>query len=94
MPKIKATVEILAYNNQATIDKTLASVADFDEILVIDGGSTDRTRDIARQYGATILEQDARGKRDGQIADFSLIRNQGLIARNMIGFYLWIQMNF
>ncbi|OHA00772.1 MAG: hypothetical protein A3H71_01875 [Candidatus Sungbacteria bacterium RIFCSPLOWO2_02_FULL_48_13b] len=80
MPKIKATVEILAYNNQATIDKTLASVADFDEILVIDGGSTDRTRDIARQYGATILEQDARGKRDGQIADFSLIRNQGLIA--------------
>jgi len=80
MPKIKATVEILAYNNEATIEKTLASVADFDEILVIDGGSTDRTREIASRFGATILGQDARGKRDGQIADFSLIRNQGLIA--------------
>jgi dolichol-phosphate hexosyltransferase len=30
--------------------------------LVIDGGSTDRTRDVAREFGVPVLEQHSRGK--------------------------------
>lgn len=49
------------YNSEKTIEKALVSIRGqkFDqeaiEILVIDGGSTDRTIDIAREYGATII---------------------------------------
>jgi hypothetical protein len=32
-----------------------------DEVVVIDNGSTDRTREIAREAGATVLEQPERG---------------------------------
>lgn len=50
-----------AYNAERTIELALRSIrmqtiADQIEILVIDGGSTDATREIARQYGAVILE--------------------------------------
>lgn len=49
------------YNSERTIGKALASIRNqkFDqetiEILVIDGGSTDRTIEIARKYGASII---------------------------------------
>ncbi|KKW22023.1 MAG: Glycosyl transferase, family 2 [Parcubacteria group bacterium GW2011_GWA1_51_12] len=78
MEKAPVSVEILTFNNEMTIEATLKSVLLFDEILVIDGGSTDRTLDIARHYGAKILAQDEKAKLDGRIADFSLVRNQGL----------------
>jgi len=78
MEKAPVSVEILTFNNEMTIEATLKSVLLFDEILVIDGGSTDRTLDIARHYGAKILTQDEKAKLDGRIADFSRVRNQGL----------------
>lgn len=54
-----------AYNAAATIETVLQSirrqtVADQIEILVIDGGSTDATREIARRYGAIVLENPHR----------------------------------
>ena len=54
-----------AYNAERTIELALRSIrmqtiADQIEILVIDGGSTDATREIARQYGAVILENPHR----------------------------------
>lgn len=78
MEKIPATVEILTFNNETTIETTLESVTLFDEILVIDGGSTDRTLEIARRYGAKILMQDEKAKSEGRITDFARVRNQGL----------------
>ena len=54
-----------AYNAERTIELALRSIrmqtiADQIEILVIDGGSTDATREIAQRYGATILENPHR----------------------------------
>ncbi|MGN0684526.1 MAG: glycosyltransferase family 2 protein, partial [Gemmiger sp.] len=59
------TVVMPAYNAQATIETALKSirmqtVADQIEILVIDGGSTDATREIALRYGAAVLDNPRR----------------------------------
>ncbi|MGB6063056.1 MAG: glycosyltransferase, partial [Candidatus Aquilonibacter sp.] len=52
----------------------LASVADYvDEIIVCDTGSKDRTIEIARSYGATIIERVWRN-------DFSWARNESIAA--------------
>lgn len=54
------------YNSEKTIEKALQSIrmqdmsSDEIEILVIDGGSTDRTVEIAGKYGAVILENPDR----------------------------------
>jgi glycosyltransferase involved in cell wall biosynthesis len=49
-------------NSERTLEKTLASIREqeFDqeqvEILIVDGGSTDATRDFAERYGCRLLE--------------------------------------
>ncbi len=54
------------YNSEATIEKALQSIRMQDlppeevEILVIDGGSTDRTIEIAKKYNAIILDNSDR----------------------------------
>lgn len=60
------TVIMAAYNSARTIKKALKSIRmqDFEqseiELLVIDGGSSDNTRTIARNYGATVLDNPVR----------------------------------
>ncbi len=44
-----------ALNEEATIAATLRSVSDADEIVVVDGGSSDRTGLIARDHGARVM---------------------------------------
>lgn len=77
--KIKATVAVLTFNSGETLERTLKSVNNFDDILICDGGSTDNTLDIAQSFGARVITQDSKCKNlDGTLADFSCIRNQSL----------------
>lgn len=54
------------YNSARTLEKSLKSIREQDirqdsvEILILDGDSSDRTCSIAREYGATILENKRR----------------------------------
>lgn len=69
---IRATVGIIAYNSEKNIGRALASVQDFAEIILADGGSTDRTVEIAKEYGARIISQSNPGH---PITDFARERN-------------------
>ncbi len=55
METISAVLSV--YNEEAKLDRTLASVAWVDEIIVIDNESTDETAGIAKKYGAIVYKE-------------------------------------
>jgi dolichol-phosphate mannosyltransferase len=61
-------VLIPTYDEAATIGEVVAGFREqgFDEVLVIDGHSTDGTRAIAREHGARVVEQSGRGRGRGK----------------------------
>jgi glycosyltransferase involved in cell wall biosynthesis len=78
---IPATVGILTFNSGKTIRRALESVKDFDDIVLCDGGSTDGTLEIAREYGARVIAQDARFKTpENRLRDYGGVRQQTLEA--------------
>jgi glycosyltransferase involved in cell wall biosynthesis len=54
MPKITALLH--TYNDAQRIGRALESLRAFDEVLVVDHGSTDATVKMARHHGATVKE--------------------------------------
>lgn len=54
--KISAT--IITFNEEANIREACESLAWADEIVVVDSGSTDKTRNIATDCGAHVIEKD------------------------------------
>ena len=57
--KISATIVTL--NEERNIARAIESLRCVDEILVVDSGSTDRTREIAIRLGARVVEEPWRG---------------------------------
>jgi glycosyltransferase involved in cell wall biosynthesis len=55
---LKITATIITLNEAEHIRQACESVSWADEILVVDSGSTDATRDIARSCGARVLENE------------------------------------
>jgi len=55
--KIPATIRILTLNSEKVLRRCLESCKDFDEILIFDGNSTDKTLQIAGEFGARIEKQ-------------------------------------
>ena len=54
--KIPLTVLVLTYNEEMNIEKCLQSVTGWvANIFVVDSGSTDRTINIAKAYGAEVV---------------------------------------
>ncbi|AWL10558.1 putative glycosyltransferase [Saliniradius amylolyticus] len=49
---------IITKNEQAHLAEVLDSLSKFDEVVVVDSGSTDQTRSIAREKGARVIERD------------------------------------
>ncbi len=70
----KLSAVIITRNEEENLPRCLASVKFADEIVIVDSGSTDRTLDIAREYGARVCETEWRG--------FGLSKREGVSAAN------------
>lgn len=55
------SVVIITFNEEANLGRTLASVAWADEVIVLDSGSTDRTREVAESHGAKFFVESWKG---------------------------------
>ncbi len=70
MPKMKISAVIITKNEEDNIKRCLESLGWVDEIVIVDGESTDKTIEIAKSYGAKIVTHNFEG-------DFALERNIG-----------------
>lgn len=53
---IMISVVLATYNEEKNIERCLRSVENFaDEVIVVDGSSSDRTRDLAKELGAEVF---------------------------------------
>ena len=63
MSDTRVTVVIPAKDEEGLIGEIIESVRPYaDEVLVVDGHSRDRTRDIALEHGARVIQDNGRGK--------------------------------
>jgi glycosyltransferase involved in cell wall biosynthesis len=61
MARSTLSVAIITLNEAENLLRTLASVRFADEIVVVDSGSTDRTVEIARSFGAKVFSEGWKG---------------------------------
>src|SRR5687767_4605966 len=72
MGDLLVSATLIIRDEAARLERCLASIAPVvDEIVVVDTGSVDASRDIARSFGARLFEQPWQ-------RDFSLRRNHAL----------------
>jgi dolichol-phosphate hexosyltransferase len=58
----RITIIIPCLNEEQGIESVLRRMPDFvDEVIVVDNGSTDRTSDVARSFGAKVIREHVRG---------------------------------
>jgi glycosyltransferase involved in cell wall biosynthesis len=56
------TVIIPCLNEEQGIEQVLRRMPEFvDQVIVVDNGSTDRTSDVARGFGAEVIREEVRG---------------------------------
>ncbi len=59
---LRITVISPCLNEEQGIEQVLKRMPEFvDEVIVVDNGSTDRTSEVARSYGAKVIREDVRG---------------------------------
>ncbi|MBI5449524.1 glycosyltransferase family 2 protein [Candidatus Gottesmanbacteria bacterium] len=64
---MKISAIVIAKNEEARIERCLSSLEWVDEVIVVNNGSTDKTKNIADKKGATII--------DTSVRDFAKLRN-------------------
>ena len=70
------SLTMIVRDEEKNLSKCLESVRGlFDEIVIVDTGSIDRTKEIAREFGAKVFDFV-------WIDDFAAARNEALVARD------------
>jgi glycosyltransferase involved in cell wall biosynthesis len=57
-PRAPLSVVLIAHNAAHQLEECLASAAFADEIVLVDSGSTDATREVAARHGARVVSRD------------------------------------
>jgi glycosyltransferase involved in cell wall biosynthesis len=57
-PRTPLSVVLIAHNAAHQLEECLASAAFADEIVLVDSGSTDATREVAARHGARVVSRD------------------------------------
>jgi glycosyltransferase involved in cell wall biosynthesis len=57
VPRRALSVAMIVLDEEERIERTLAALHCADEVVVVDGGSSDRTREICRAHGCRVLER-------------------------------------
>lgn len=70
---------LITYNTGEQLAPCLRSLAFVDEIVVVDSGSDDATREVARQHGARVVEESWRGFGPQKRFAVSLARNDWVL---------------
>lgn len=79
------TILVPTYNSERRISRCLESVRRQEypqscvQILIADGGSTDRTREIAESYGATVIDNPLRLAEEGLRAGMPHVRRSHVV---------------
>lgn len=77
--KIPCSVAMLTLNCRDDLKRCLESLRDFEEIVILDGNSTDGTPELARQYGAMIYPQVETEEKNIRIKDFTTMRLKSFV---------------
>ena len=79
---IPCSVLVLTRNAAGSLAACLEGLRGFAQVIVLDGGSTDRTRAVAQSYPNVVLRDQPKEHldADGRIRDFAAVRNAGLEA--------------
>jgi len=76
----KITVIIPCLNEEQGVEQVLRRMPDFvDEVIVVDNGSTDRTSEVAKSFGAMVIREDVRGYGRSYKTGFSRARGDIMI---------------
>lgn len=73
------SVVILAKDEEELLPRAIGSVDFADELVVVDSGSTDRTREVAADLGATVVEQEFLGWPEQRNAGAEAARNDWIM---------------
>lgn len=70
---------VICFNEEDNVQACLESLSFCDEIVVIDSFSTDQTVEIARNFGATVIERKWQGFRDQKSFGLSQVSHQWVL---------------
>ncbi|MEP4892410.1 MAG: glycosyltransferase family 2 protein [Aliiglaciecola sp.] len=73
------SVFIITLNEEKYLKQVLENLSHFDEIILVDSGSTDKTVELAKQYGATVYHQDWLGFAKQKSYAMSLCKNDWVL---------------
>jgi len=76
MMKIQCSIPILTLNSAKTLERLIKSLENFDDVYIVDGNSTDETRDIARKYNLPIYKQVETDEPNVRIENFVKTRHK------------------
>ncbi|PIR76861.1 MAG: hypothetical protein COU30_05585 [Candidatus Magasanikbacteria bacterium CG10_big_fil_rev_8_21_14_0_10_38_6] len=72
--KINCSVPLLTLNSENTLERCLDSLKDFQDVFLLDGNSTDRTLEIAKNFGVPVFKQVDTDESNVMIENFGAMR--------------------